>query len=192
MYINLNGLQIYYEKFGNSKNTLLILPGWGNTRETFYHIINYFKEKYTIYIIDYPGLGNSPIPEKVLTINDYAELIISFVAYHNIKNPTIIAHSFGGRLTSLLAGGHNIPINKIILIDVAGIKHKKTPLKWLKEKVYKLLKKAIKLFPKLKQEELKQKLLIRFASTDYLSLPPTMHKTFKNIIKDISYFVICN
>lgn len=184
MYINLNDLTIYYEKFGDKEKTILILPGWGNTRETFYHIINYFKDKYTIYILDYPGLGNSPIPEKTLTIYDYSELVIEFMKQLNIINPIILAHSFGGRITSLLIGYYKIPISNIILIDVAGIKHKKTPLKWLKEKTYKLMKKIIKLFPKLKQETMKQQLLKMFGSADYNALPPTMHNTFKNIITE--------
>ena len=184
MYINLNNLTIYYEKFGNKNKTILILPGWGNTRETFYHIINYFKHDFTIYILDYPGLGKSPIPNKTLTIYDYTETIIEFMKELNIINPLIIAHSFGGRITSILTSHYNIQIDNIILIDVAGIKHKKTPLKWLKEKTYKLLKQVIKIFPKLKQETLKQKLLKTFGSADYNALPPTMHNTFKNIINE--------
>ena len=79
MYFKKNNLLIYYEKFGESKKTILILPGWGNTSSTFKNIINYFKEKYTIYIIDYPGFGNSPIPKEELSIYDYAEAILSFI-----------------------------------------------------------------------------------------------------------------
>ena len=40
MYFNLNKKdKIYFEKIGNSNKTILILPGWGNTRETFKYII---------------------------------------------------------------------------------------------------------------------------------------------------------
>lgn len=184
MYINLNDLTIYYEKFGNKNNSILILPGWGNTRETFHHIINHFKENYTIYILDYPGLGNSPIPNKALTIYDYTELIINFIKELNITNPIIIAHSFGGRIASLLTGYYNYKIDKLILIDIAGIKPKKTIKQIIKTKTYKLLKKLVKLFPKRKQKYLYQKLFRKFASPDYLALPPTMHQTFKNIVNE--------
>ena len=33
MYLTVKDLTIYYEKYGNGKNIILILPGWGNTRE---------------------------------------------------------------------------------------------------------------------------------------------------------------
>lgn len=183
MYLELNNITIYYEKYGNSKNTILILPGWGNTRETFHHIINYFKNNYTIYILDYPGFGNSPIPNKTLTIYNYSELIINFMNKLNIINPIVITHSFGGRITALLIGHHNIKLDKLILIDIAGIKQKKTIKKYIKEKIYKIKRKLIKLLPKSKQDIYYRKLLNKYASSDYIALPPSMHETFKNIIK---------
>ena len=184
MYLNINNITIYYEKFGTNKNTILILPGWGNTRKTFYPMIEILKENYTVYILDYPGFDNSPIPNKELTIYNYASLLITFMNKLNIKNPYIIAHSFGGRIATLLNSYYNIEIDKMIFIDTAGIKPKKTIYKWLKEKIYKLLKQIIKLFPKIRQKKLKQKLLNLFASSDYKSLPPTMHNTFKNIVNE--------
>lgn len=184
MYITLNNITFYYEKFGASKKTILILPGWGNTRETFRYMINELKEQYTIYILDYPGLGKSPIPNHPLTIYDYTELIIYFMKEKNIKKPIVIAHSFGGRITTLLSGHYKIKLDKLILIDIAGIKPKKKLKILIKEKIYKLLKKCAKLLPTLHQETYKQKLLKLFASNDYSNLPQGMHQTFKNIINE--------
>lgn len=182
MYYKKNDILIYYEKHGNKNKNILILPGWGNTRNTFHSIINSLKKDYSIYIIDYPSFGNSPIPNKELTIYDYAELINSFIKEKNIINPIIIAHSFGGRITSILIDKYKITNNKIILIDVAGIKRIK--LKTLiKQKLYKLLKLLIKTLPKNKQYFYRKKLLNIFSSTDYKNIPITMKNTFKNIIK---------
>ena len=180
MYLNVKGLTIYYEKYGNSQDIILIIPGWGNTRETFNYIVNSLKQNNTIYILDYPGLGNSPNPNKTLTIYDYTELIIEFMKKLNINNPTIIAHSFGGRITTLLCGYYHIKVNKLILIDIAGIKKKQT----IKTTIYKTLKKLLNIFPKKYRTKLKNILFQKFASTDYLNLPPTMHQTFKNIINE--------
>ena len=149
MFFKTDNLSIYYEKYGNKKDTILILPGWGNTRSTFYHIINYFKDNYTIYIIDYPSFGNSPIPNKELTIYDYSNIIKKFIEQEKIT-PIIIAHSFGGRIASILIGKDNLKVKKLILMDVAGIKRFNLKV-FIKEKIYKLLKKLIKLLPKLKQ-----------------------------------------
>mgnify|MGYP000331054988 CR=1 FL=1 len=112
MYFNTKNTSIYYEKYGTKDKVILILPGWGNTRTTFTNIINFFKEDYTIYIIDYPGFGNSPIPQDELTIYDYTNIIRDFLEENNIVNPIIIAHSFGGRITTLLAGYYKEKIDK--------------------------------------------------------------------------------
>ena len=69
----MNKNNFYYEKYGNNEKILLILPGWGETRKTFNYYIKNLQDKFTIYIFDYPGFGNSKIPNKVLTIDDYAK-----------------------------------------------------------------------------------------------------------------------
>lgn len=183
MYYEKNGIKIYYNKYGMSKKNLIILPGWGDTRNTFLNIINTYKEYFTIYIIDYPSFGKSPTPTKELTIYDYALLIRNFIKDNNINNPSVIAHSFGGRITSLLVGKYKLKLDKIILIDVAGIKRRKKLKVFLKEKVYKILKILTRLLPKKKQELVRKKLLLRFSSDDYQAIPISMKKTFQNIIK---------
>ena len=136
MYFKSNNIKIYYEKYGNTNKTILILPGWGDTRETFNQIINCFKDNYTIYILDYPGFGKSPIPKKTLTIYDYTEIIYNFLNKNKINNPLIIAHSFGGRITTLLTTKYKVKIDKMLLIDIAGIKPKKTLKQKIKETIY--------------------------------------------------------
>jgi len=60
------------------------------------------------------SIGNSPEPNKILTIYDYALLVKDFIEKQNIISPTIIAHSFGGRLTAILQGYYKLSFNKII------------------------------------------------------------------------------
>lgn len=182
MYYKYNNITIYYEKYGTKGKDILILPGWGNTSKTFYNIINHLKENNTVYIIDYPSFGKSPIPKKNLTIYNYADLIRNFLIQKNITSPIIIAHSFGGRITTLLAGYYKIKIDKLILIDIASIKPKKTIKQLIKEKTYKLLKKIVNYLPN--KQILNQKLINIFASTDYKNLPKSMQQTFKNIVNE--------
>lgn len=184
MYFTYKYTKIYYEKYGNSKKVLLIFPGWGDNRKTFNKIINDLKEDFTIYIFDYPGFGNSNIPYKNLTIYDYAEIFIKFIKENKIKDPMVIGHSFGGRLIITMAGYYNIKFKKIVLISSAGIKPKKTLLQKIKQKIYKLLKKIEIIFPYKKRKKYKNFLLKHFASSDFLALPPTLHKTFINIVNE--------
>lgn len=184
MYYKKGELNLYYEKFGTAKKSILILPGWGETRKTFNPIIEELKENFSIYILDYPGFGNSNPQKETWKMEDYANLIKAFLKENNIYNPIIIAHSFGGRITALLVGKYQVKVDKIILMDVAGIKRRKKLNLFLKEKLYKILKKLTFLLPKIKQEEARQKLLFHFGSTDYKNIPLSLQKTFQNIIKE--------
>lgn len=184
MYYKHKNMTINYEKYGNCKKTIIILPGWGNTRNTFNYIINHFKDKYTIYIFDYPSFGKSPLPNKTLTIYDYADTIYDFLKKEKIIKPIIIAHSFGGRITSILLGKLKYKVNKIILIDVAGIREKKNIKTIIKVITYKILKKLTIFIPKNKRNTIKNVLFNTFSSSDYKELPKIMRQTFQNIVKE--------
>ena len=190
MYYNKEEYSIYFEKYGQSNKTIIILPGWGDTRKTFTYLIEKLKENFTIYIMDYPGFGNSTFPNHDLTIYDYANIIRDFMLEKNIQNPTIIAHSFGGRIATLLTGYYKESVDKLVLIDIASIKRKKKPKIWIKEKIYKLLKQIKKILPTKLKEKYHQKLIQIFGSSDYKKLPLEMYQTFKNVInEDLRYYL---
>ncbi len=182
MYITYKGVKLYYEKFGNQKETVIILPGWGKTKDTFKGMISSLRNSYTVYLVDYPGFGKTPFPKKVLTMYDYVGLIITLLDKEQITNPYIIAHSFGGRIAILLTGLYNIKIRKLLLIDSAGIKPKMTIWKWLRLKSYKLLQRLARVVPKKWRARYRKKIFKLFASSDYLALNALERETFKNIV----------
>lgn len=180
----INDFNIYYEKYGNGKTNIIILPGWGDTKSTFYKMIDVLKEFYTVYIIDYPGFGNSNFPNRDLSIYDYANLIKDFIRIKEIDNPILIGHSFGGRIGIILTGLYKIHIKKMILIDAAGIKHKKKLKAKIKQFVYKGLKKIGKLLPKKIRTIYLNKLIDIFGSTDFKNLDQNIRKTFIKVINE--------
>ena len=52
MYFAYKYTKIYYEKHGNNKKVILIFPGWGDNRKTFYKMIDDLKDDFTIYIFE--------------------------------------------------------------------------------------------------------------------------------------------
>ncbi len=174
MYFEDDYNKIYYEKYGNHKDIILILPGWGFTRPTFNYLIDNLSKSYTIYILDYPEFGKSILKKQNQTIYDYTKTIRSLIKKEKINNPTIIAHSFGGRITTLLSTKYKVKIKRLILIDIASIKPKKNIIQKLKLYLFKLLKHIY--MPKW--------LFNLFASTDYANLPINLRSTFKNIVNE--------
>lgn len=179
----------YYEKYGNNKKVLIILPGWGDTRKTFNYIINNLKDKFTIYIFDYPGFGNSKFPNKELTIDDYTIYIKRFIEDNNINNPYILCHSFGCRISILLIGKYRVLIDKLIIIGGAGIRRKNI-IRKIKSYKYKLLKRLSIFIRKDKRKEYLNNLFLRYSSEDYRNLSNIERKTFSNIVnKDLRMYL---
>ena len=179
-----NDFNIYYEKYGMGKNNIIILPGWGDTRSTFYKMIEVLKEFYTVYILDYPGFGNSDFPNRDLTIYDYANLIKDCIKITGIDNPIIIGHSFGGRIGIILTGLYKLNIKKMILIDSAGIKRKKSFKAKFKQFIYKCFKKLGKILPNKIRTIYLNKLINIFGSTDFKNLDQNIRKTFIKVINE--------
>lgn len=184
MYFTYEDTTIYYETHGNSKKSIVILPGWGDTRQSFCYMIQFLKQFFTVYIIDYPGFGNSTFPNKNLTIYDYTELIYNWIQNLKLDNPILIGHSFGGRIITTLLGYYHHSFNNIILMNSAGIKPKQTLRKKVRTITYKLLKKIKSIIPKRYRKQYQNFLFSKFASNDYKNLNINMMQTFKNIVNE--------
>ena len=178
----MNKNNFYFEKYGNSKKVLIILPGWGDTRNTFDFYINLLKDKFTIYIFDYPCFGKSKFPNKDLILDDYAYYINKLIRNNNICNPYIMCHSFGCRISILLITKYRVLVDKLLIIGGAGIRRKSLK-RWFKSFKYKLLKKIAYFLPSNKKEKYLNKLFNKYSSSDYKNLNDNMKKTFRNIIK---------
>lgn len=184
MYFNHNDFSMYYEKYGEKGKVILILPGWGETRNTFSNMILELQKEFIIYIVDYPGFGNSPFPDHDLTIYDYTNLIIEFLSEQKIENPIIIAHSFGGRISITLNGYYHQQLEKMILIGSAGIKPKKTFKQKIKQFTYKILKRIGKYLPKKKKKKYFNQLVKWFGSKDFQELNVKQRNTFIKIVNE--------
>lgn len=180
----INNLNINYIKKGNGK-TVLILPGWGTTVNTYMPIINSMSTYSTVYCLDMPGFGESEEPNTSWNLDNYVTFIVNFIKNQNIKEVDLIGHSNGGRIIIKLMSQKNLnfKVNKIILIGSAGIVHKKTLSQNLKIKIFKFCKKILELKPiKAICPNLISKFKNSFGSEDYRNASPVMKQTLVQLI----------
>lgn len=184
MYFEYDDINLYYEKYGNSKKSIIILPGWGETRNTFQYMINFLKNYFTVYIVDYPGFGNTKFPNHNMTIYDYSNLIHEWINDLELTDPILIGHSFGARIINVLLGYYHYNFSNVILMNAAGIKPKKTLGSILRAKSYKILKRMSRIIPKRYRKKYLELLFSKYASNDYKNLPDDMKKTFQNVVNE--------
>lgn len=125
MYCEIEEQNIYFQKVGKGKD-LILIHGWGTDVSTFWPIVDFLKDKFTLWLLDLPGFGRSDLPKKQFNISDFANIIAGFIKNNNIKNPVVFGHSYGGKISIKLASLYPNLIDKLILEDSSGIKPKKS------------------------------------------------------------------
>ncbi|QVK17801.1 alpha/beta hydrolase [Mycoplasmatota bacterium] len=178
--ICINQIKINVEISGQGDMNILLLHGWGQSTKAFTEISQHLATSFTVYNIDLPGFGLSEKPPYPYNTKDYADIIKGIVDYYQLDNLIIIGHSFGGRIAIKYTTMYN-HVEKLVLIDSAGIVHKKKLNYYLKVYTYKLLKKCFSI-PFLKKY--KQKLLGRFGSSDYKNADNFMKQILVKVVNE--------
>ena len=183
------GIKINYNIYGKG-NPLILLHGWGTSSNTFSNLALILEKKYEVHLIDLIGFGKSEEPFKAFSLSDYVYFINDYIIRNNIKKPIILGHSFGGRIAIKYASMFK-NIDKLILVDSAGIKKRFSLKKWIKIKIYKFKKKWYKLTRDINKYN---HLITNSGSYDYKNASNIMKATLskiicedlKNHLKDIS------
>ena len=178
----IGGLQINFKKTGKGEN-ILLLHGWGGSLEVFNKIHAALEPYFCVYSIDLPGFGKSQTPKEVWGVNDYTELLKSFIQAESIKNPILLGHSFGGRISIIY--GATYPVNKIILANSAGIKPKRKPEYYLKVYSYKSMKFILPvLLGKKRGEKILDNYRKKVGSADYKNADEQLRKIMVKVINE--------
>ncbi len=119
-FIEIEKLKIAYQVEGKG-TPVILLHGWGAEANTFSYVFDRFSDTHQIYALDLPGFGLSEIPPDAWDASDYARIISIFFEKLNIDKAHLIGHSYGGRISIVLAAEQPEKVDKLILVDSAGI-----------------------------------------------------------------------
>lgn len=143
MEIVINEYRIKYKETGTGDRTVVILQGWGTEMSLYDSMAASISSDYRVVQFDFPGFGGSDEPREPWAVDDYADFFLRLMDKLKINKATLIGHSYGGRVIIKLASRKNLPfdIERIVLVDSAGILPVKTPKQLRKIRRYKRLKK---------------------------------------------------
>jgi pimeloyl-ACP methyl ester carboxylesterase len=181
---------VHYTTFGKGK-PLLVLHGWGSNRDVMMSICSILRIKRTFYLLDFPGFGNSPEPTEAWYVDDYTDLVATFIREKKLPKSDILAHSFGGRVTLKLCArpeGTEL-IDKVLITGGAGMKPRRPPLYYIKKYTAKTLKFPFTLLPAPLAERgltwLRSTPLWKsLGSSDYKTLSGVMRETFVRTVSE--------
>lgn len=180
--ITINGLNFHYTVEG-SGSPVVLMHGWGCNLTTLASIENVAKENHTVYNIDFPGFGSSQEPSEVWGVEEYTQLIEEFIKLENIENPILLGHSFGGRVGILYSSRNQV--KKLILVDAAGVKPRRSLKYYFKVYTYKMGKRLMPLiYGKDGAQKRIEEMRTKRGSSDYNNASPMMRAILSKVVNE--------
>ena len=182
--IDIDGVSLHYRDSGETDlKTVIIMHGWGCNIETVASIENIFKGKMRVINVDLPGHGKSTEPPTVWGIEDFTAMMEKFISRLGLERPSLVGHSFGGRISLLLSSRNDI--DKVLLVDAAGIKPKRGFNYYRKVYTFKAMKNLlILLLGKKKGMEAVEKMRGKKGSADYRNSSPRMRAVMSKCVNE--------
>ncbi|MFI5259009.1 MAG: alpha/beta fold hydrolase [Candidatus Limnocylindrales bacterium] len=180
-FITVRGIPIRYASVGDGK-PLLLLHGWGSSLDTFDTMTADLKRFFRITAFDFPGHGASGMPPTIWTVDDFVSLTLDLMAELRIERPAVLGHSFGGRVAIKLAAARPAGLDRLILVDAAGVPPRRTVGRVFRRAASRL---ANALGRRLGRpgQAVRGAIVSRIASPDYLNAGP-LRGTFLAIVKE--------
>ena len=195
MNIVIDGLNINYTDEG-SGSPVLLLHRWSSSLTLYSRIINSLKNRCRLVAVDFPGCGGSDTMSEPWDIKSYSDFVLKFMDAIGLKDPIMIGHSHGGRVTLYMTAMGLVNPPKIILLDSAGLIPKKTFKQKARAKSFKAIKGVLTL-PVIKNFSgpLLEKARNHYGSADYNAAPLVLRRTLVSLVntdlRDIIPSIYC-
>ncbi len=175
---------------------LVILPGWGGTKETWQAFTDLAKQDFDVQVINLPCFGDEPCPPEPWGVAEYSNFVkqkltnlsrhsgIPLATGQTYRPINLLGHSFGGQVAAYFASQNPEMINKLILFAPALFRQRKGLRRLLFGAAAKVGKLIFKLPFIEKFDVLAKKILYKTAdSSDYSDTSGVKREIFKKIIR---------
>lgn len=186
MIIKVKQISVNYIDQGGG-DVILLLHGWGSNITLFKGIIETLSSEHRVIAPDMPGFGRTAEPPEPWCVDDYVDFVMEFLKQLQIREFSVIVHSFGGRVLFKMNARENLPyaIRKAVLIDSAGIMPKKTLKQKASLRLYKMASRIMGtkilhfLYPDAVEDMRKKR-----GSADYNNATPIMRATLVKVVNE--------
>lgn len=176
------GVELAYTIEGEG-DTIILLHGWGCDASIWGVTRDMLAKHFRVIAVDFAGFGRSAEPKSVWGVEEYTRSIEALVAHLDIERPTLVGHSFGGRVSILYASRNSVA--RVVLTDAAGVKPRRSMTYYRKVYTYKFMKHTLPLLiGNRKAQMLLEQRRSRAASSDYNRATPMMRAILSKCVNE--------
>ena len=136
----IKGTGIHYRISGTGTRRVLLLHGWGCDMKLMQPVADALEQTHRILMIDFPGHGQSGRPPEPWGVSDFAECLKELLEKLDFCPCSVIAHSFGCRVTAWTEAHYPEIFDRIVFTGAAGIRPKANEKEKKRNARYKRLK----------------------------------------------------
>ncbi len=181
----MQGLRTRYLVQG-AGSPVLVLHGWAASIEAAYPIVTGLATVASVYVLDLPGHGQSDPPPAPWGVQEYQAFVAAFMDALGIERPAIVGHSNGGRIAIRMAATEPARVARLVLVDSAGIRPKRTLRYYRRVGTAKVGKYAARHLGAA-GERLRARIVRRVASADYAAageMRPTLVRLVNSDLRE--------
>ncbi|MDE5912409.1 MAG: alpha/beta hydrolase [Muribaculaceae bacterium] len=181
----IDGVRIAYTVEDGSGAPVVLMHGWGCRRSTLASVEKTVRELgRPLLNVDFPGFGDSQEPPEVWGVEQYTDAMERLLDLEGIGGDAVLlGHSFGGRVGILMASRRRV--GKLVLVDAAGVKPRRSVGYWLKVYRFKLMKRLMRLLlGRARAEKRIESLRAKAGSSDYASASPRMRAILSRVVNE--------
>lgn len=109
MRVRVNEVDVHYVDYGKKDGSVIVLlHGWGQNIQMMKPLGDPLSLEHRVIILDLPGYGESSEPPFPWTVYDYVSMLHEFFGVLKIKNPILMGHSFGGKVSLVYASLYSV------------------------------------------------------------------------------------
>ena len=96
-YVDTGSATVAYRQFGAAGEPLVLLHGWPFAGSTFRRLVPLLEQRFTCYVPDLPGAGDSPWTDATdFSFDGRARIVADFVGRLGLSRYSLVGHDTGG------------------------------------------------------------------------------------------------
>lgn len=180
--VTIKGIKLHYRVEGEGR-AVILMHGWGCNCTTLASVEKTAAENHKVYNVDFPGFGLSQEPTEVWGVEEYTQVIEELARIEQIDRPTLLGHSFGGRVGIVYASRNEV--SKLILVDAAGVKPRRSLKYYIKVYSYKAMKRLMPIiFGKEGAKRRMDAYRAKVGSSDYNGASEMMRRILSKVVNE--------